>query len=342
MTLAMQLLQRLATARAAEDRGPQFLSGAALAAEFAVTRSAIWKAIGSLRERGTEIDAITHRGYRLALPTSPLRLEQVLTRLSPDTRACLRHGECATEVASTNSALLERGAPPPGQFDFLSTEYQLAGRGRLGRSWLAPPGGSLCLSWSWCFEGMAQRLGALSLATGVAVLRALASLGIAGPQLKWPNDLVTGHGKLGGILIEMRSEAAGPLHVVVGLGLNVTLGRAMREFITAGGNQPVDLAELSPGTVPPAREALVAAVLDQNVALLRDFARIGFTAALAEYQAADALRDRPVRLQGNGGQAMTTGIARGVDGDGALLVEHAGQMHRIIAGEVSVRTGEES
>jgi BirA family biotin operon repressor/biotin-[acetyl-CoA-carboxylase] ligase len=342
MTLAMQLLQRLAAARAAEDQGPRFVSGAALAAEFAVTRSAVWKAIGSLRERGTEIDAITHRGYRLALPASPLRLEQVLALLAPDIRARLRHGECATEVASTNTALLERGAPSPGQFDFLSTEYQLAGRGRLGRSWLAPPGGSLCLSWSWCFEGMTQRLGALSLATGVAVLRALASLGVVGPRLKWPNDLVTGNGKLGGILIEMRSEAAGPLHVVVGLGLNVTLGRTMREFITAGGNQPVDLAELSPGAVPPLREALVAAVLNQNIALLQDFARTGFTAAREEYQAADSLRGRPVRLHGSGRQGVSAGIARGVDEDGALLVEHDGQVHRIIAGEVSVRAGEET
>lgn len=340
MTLAMELLQRLAAARAAEKDAPHFLSGAALAAEFAVTRSAIWKAIGLLRQRGTEIDAVTHRGYRLARPASPLRAAGVLALLAPNTRARLRNGHCEDEVPSTSTALLERGAPPPGQFDFLSAEYQPAGRGRLGRSWLAPPGGAICLSWSWCFEGMAQRLAALSLATGVAVLRALRSVGVTGVQLKWPNDLVTAGGKLGGILIEIRSEAAGPLHVVVGLGLNVTVGPTMREFIGVSGLRPVDLAELVPGGLPPPREALVAAILDQNVELLRNFSRDGFAAALPEYQAADALCGKPVRLTG-GSQAVPEGIARGVDVDGALLVEREGQLHRIVAGEVSVRAGED-
>jgi BirA family biotin operon repressor/biotin-[acetyl-CoA-carboxylase] ligase len=337
MTLAMQVLQRLAAARAAEDGAPQFVSGAALAAEFAVTRSAIWKAMGVLRERGTEIEAITHRGYRLLRPATPLTTAGVLQRLSPGTQARLREGRCRTETVSTNSELLERGAPPPGQFDFLTAEYQSAGRGRLGRSWLAPPGGAVCMSWSWCFDGMGQPPGALSLATGVAVLRALARLGIRDVRLKWPNDLVTSRGKLGGILIEMRSEAAGPLHVVVGLGLNVTLGDALRDFIgAAGGNQPADLADLCAPALPPPREALVAAILDENVALLVNFPRTGFAALREQYLAADALRDQPVQVLG-GGAAVAAGVARGVDADGALLVEHEGGLHAIVAGEVSVR-----
>jgi BirA family biotin operon repressor/biotin-[acetyl-CoA-carboxylase] ligase len=340
MSLPMQLLQRLAAARAGEGELPHFVSGAALATEFSVTRSAIWKAIGSLRERGTEIEGITHRGYRLAQPASLLTTAGVVAALSGEARRHLRHGQCLTETASTNGALLEMGAPPPGRFDFLSAEYQHAGRGRLGRSWLAAPGGAICLSWSWCFEGMSARIGALSLATGVAVLRALASLGLAGVRLKWPNDLVSAHGKLGGILIEMRSEAAGPLHVVIGLGLNVTLGQTMREFIAAGGTRGADLAELAAAGPPPQREPLVAAILEQNVALLRGFPRDGFTATFAEYQAADALRGRQVRVLGGQGN-VTRGIARGVDAEGALLVEHGGRIERIIAGEVSVRPGEE-
>jgi BirA family biotin operon repressor/biotin-[acetyl-CoA-carboxylase] ligase len=339
MSLAMELLQRLALARAGENGRPEFVSGSALAAEFEVTRSAIWKAIGSLRERGTEIEAVTHRGYRLAQPATPLTAAGVMARLSSGTRACVREGRCVAEIASTSSELLERGAPPPGRFDFLSAEFQHAGRGRLGRSWLGAPGGAICLSWSWCFEGMAERMGALSLATGIAVRRALAGCGFTGVGLKWPNDLVTSAGKLGGILIEMRSEAAGPLHVVTGLGLNVTLGPAMREFIAAGGNRAADLAELAAGTLP-SREALVAAILEHNVELLRGFAGSGFAPMLDEYLAADALRGRPLRIIGGGG-AITGGIARGVDAAGALLVEHDGRIHRIIAGEVSVRAEEE-
>ncbi len=335
MSLPAHLLQRLATARASEQGTPLFVSGAALAADFGVTRSAVWKAINRLRELGTGIDAITHRGYRLALPSTPLATDGVLALLAPATRARMRNGQCLPEIDSTNTALLKRAPPAPGQFDFLTAEFQSAGRGRRGRSWLAAPGGAICLSWSWCFEGHAAQLGALSLATGVAVLRALHSLGLQGARLKWPNDLVTAGGKLGGILIEMRSEAAGPVQVVIGLGLNVTLGQQARAQIDQLGNTATDLAELAGGSNPPPREALVAALLDHGVAALAQFAQAGLAPFLAEYRAADSLAGRAVQIQG--GHDVAGGTARGIDDDGALQVEHAGRIHRIIAGEVSVR-----
>jgi len=340
MSLPAQLLHRLAVARAAETTAPRFVSGAALAQEFQLTRSAIWKAIGQLRGLGTEIDAITHRGYRLAHPSSPLTTDGVLAALLPATRARLREGQCMAQVDSTNSVLLKRGMPAPGQFDFLTAEFQSAGRGRRGRSWLAAPGGAVCMSWSWCFEGLAAQLGALSLATGVAVLRALRTLGIEGVQIKWPNDLVTAGGKLGGILIEMRSEAAGPVQVVAGLGLNLALGRQARAQIEQLGNAATDLAELA-GASLPAREALAAALLDQGVAALAEFAHAGLAPFLAEYRAADALCDRVVQVQGGNlasGDMASSGMARGIDDDGALKIEQAGRIHRIIAGEVSVRS----
>ncbi len=335
MSFPALLLQRLATARAAENGAPGYVSGAALAAEFNVTRSAIWKAMGQLRAMGTEIEAITHRGYRLVQPTSPLTTAGVLSHLPPGVRDRLREGECAAVIESTNSALLARGLPPVSHFDFLTAEYQSAGRGRRGRNWLAPPGGAVCLSWSWHFAGLAAHLGALSLAVGVAALRALASQGITGIGLKWPNDLVTAQGKLGGILIEMRTEAAGPVHVVVGLGLNVALGRDARAGIEQLGNAATDLAELAGNSPLPARERIVAALLEHGVAALDEFARTGLTSFLAEYRAADALAGRAVQILG--GNDPVTGTARGIDEDGALKVEQAGRIHRIIAGEVSVR-----
>lgn len=332
--LAMQVLQQLATQRARESAARQFVSGAALASQFGVTRSAIWKAIGQLRELGTGIEAVTHRGYRLALPATPLTADAVRRHLNAQARASLRHGECAGLLDSTNSQLLARGAPPPGQFDFLTAEYQTAGRGRRGRSWLAPPAGAVCLSWSWCFEGMPAAMGALSLAVGVAVRRALLSLGVEGVRLKWPNDLVTAEGKLGGILIELRTESAGPVHVVIGIGLNVTLGAGLRAQLREAGVQAVDLATLAPATTP-AREALVAAMLNEGLSSIDVFARQGFASFRDEFHTADALRDCPVTLQGSG--HIDSGVARGVDVDGALLVAAQGKVHRIIAGEVSVR-----
>jgi BirA family transcriptional regulator, biotin operon repressor / biotin---[acetyl-CoA-carboxylase] ligase len=336
MRLAMSLLQALAAARAGEVRARHFVSGAQLATQFGVTRSAIWKAVEELRELGTEVEAVTHEGYRLAHPASPLDCAGVSDLLPPPTLALLREGACLGNTSSTNSLLLERGAPPAGRFDFLTAEHQSAGRGRRGRSWLAPPGGAICLSWSWCFEGMAAQLGALSLAIGVACIRALQSQKVPGVQLKWPNDLVTAGGKLGGILIEMRSESAGPVHIVVGLGLNMALGRSVRESIDASGNQPVDLCSLLQAGNMPGRNALTAALLHHGVTAMQDFTQHGFQPFRDEFSRADALRDRTVDIQGG---AIAGGIARGVDPDGALRVEQDGNIHRIMGGEISVRAG---
>jgi BirA family transcriptional regulator, biotin operon repressor / biotin---[acetyl-CoA-carboxylase] ligase len=334
MPSAMSLLQALALARSEEKSARRFVSGAELATRFGVTRSAIWKGIEELRELGTEIEAVTHQGYRLAHPASPLDAEGVRTMLPAATLAMLQTGECLGTTTSTNSLLLERGAPPPGRFDFITAEHQQAGRGRRGRSWLAPPGGAICLSWSWCFEGSAAQLGALSLAIGVACRRALQSQGVNGVQLKWPNDLVTPGGKLAGILIEMRSEAAGPVHIVVGLGLNMAVGRTLRERIDASGNVSVDLCSLVPRNAMPTRNALVAALLHQGVTVMQQFTSKGFLPFCDEFADADALRDRPVSVHGN---ATFHGIARGVDADGTLRVEAEGRLHRIMSGEISVR-----
>ena len=336
LKLPMAALQKLAEERAREQRARRFVSGVALAEHFGVTRTAVWKAVRNLRELGTLIEAVPHQGYRLALPASPLDAAGVKTLLPPAVSARLRQGDCEGALESTNATLLARAAPSPGQFDFLTAEFQSAGRGRRGRQWLAPPGGAICLSWSWSFDALPSQIGALSLAVGVAALRALRQFAIPGVKLKWPNDLVTDEGKLGGILIEMRAESAGPTHVVTGLGLNVALPPTLRRRIAEQGLAAADLTQLT--TEPPARNALVAALLGEGVAAMERFGREGLAPFMAEYAAADALRDRPVTLQGTAA-SLTEGIARGCDAQGALQVEHEGAIHRIIAGEVTVRPG---
>ncbi len=106
-----------------------------------------------------------------------------------------------------------------------SRNIKPAGRGRRGRAWLAPPGGSICLSLSWTFREVPADLSALGLVVGVCKLRALRELGIAAAKLKWPNDILVDDRKLGGILIELRAESDGPVYVVIGIGLNVAPGR---------------------------------------------------------------------------------------------------------------------
>ena len=240
--------------------------------------------------------------------------------------------EATWSIASTNTALLERSFPAVGSGEVLLAEYQTAGKGRRGRSWMAPPGGAICLSLSWTFPAVSQDLGALGLVIGVCALRALSSLGLDGVELKWPNDLLHGRQKLGGILIELRAEASGPACVVIGLGLNVALGDALLAEIAATGIAPTDLRHAGLGT---SRNAVVAAVLTAIVQGVIEFEQAALKPFLAEWRDADALRGRPVNVIA--GSGMTKGLARGIDVHGALLVETSQGVQRFISGDVTVR-----
>jgi BirA family transcriptional regulator, biotin operon repressor / biotin---[acetyl-CoA-carboxylase] ligase len=217
-------------------------------------------------------------------------------------------------------------------------EYQTAGRGRRGRPWVAPPGGAICLSFSWNFSDVPEDLGALGLVIGVCELRALRTLGISHAKLKWPNDLMVDDKKLGGILIELRAESDGPAYVVIGVGLNVALGAPLLAKIAETGMAPTDL--VSAGLAQPSRNAVAGAILNACVQGLLEFEREGLRPFLEEWAEADALRGRMVSLRGAGGDVVH-GLARGVDLHGALLVETLGEgLRKFVSGEVSVRVSE--
>jgi BirA family biotin operon repressor/biotin-[acetyl-CoA-carboxylase] ligase len=328
--LLQKVFQRL------NDR--EFVSGETLAADLSVTRAAVWKAVEQLRELGVTLDASTHKGYRLSTGLSALREEAIEALLTGDARAHLESLLIEWTIESTNTRLLDSLPPAAGSAAVVLAEHQTGGRGRRGRSWVAPPGGAVCLSVAWQNSELPADLSALSLIVGLCAVNALHELGVEGVNLKWPNDLVTRNGKLGGILIEMRAEAGGPVHVVIGIGLNVLLDDAARTAIKAAGNVADDIrAHRDPA---PDRNAIVAGIVRRLIPALRDFPRHGLTPHLSHWSACDALFDRPVNVE-NAGE-ITRGIARGVDTHGALLVETPGGVQRFISGEVSVRLGAET
>jgi BirA family biotin operon repressor/biotin-[acetyl-CoA-carboxylase] ligase len=248
-------------------------------------------------------------------------------------RERLRGLEVHGELDSTSNRLLAVTDLPPGRFDACLAEFQTAGRGRRGRRWLAPPASGLCLSVNWNFGERPSALGALSLAAGVAVLRALGRLGARGLALKWPNDIVHEGRKLGGVLIDLRGEAVGPAYVVVGVGINVRLPAATLAALATEGPGATDLAALGTRC---SRNELAAAVITELARMLEEFGARGVAAFADEWRAADALANRRVRVL-QGGQVLE-GLARGVDADGALLVEAPGGERRVLSGEVSVRS----
>jgi BirA family biotin operon repressor/biotin-[acetyl-CoA-carboxylase] ligase len=316
-----------------------FHSGAALAAQLGVSRNAVWKAVGILKELGVVVHAVRNRGYRLAVPTAPLAAAQIREGLDEPAQNRLRQVEVAWQLNSTNATLFERADLPPGRCDVLLAEVQSAGRGRRGRSWLAIPGGALCFSLGWTFGQLPRDMGSLGLVVGVCVLRALrehvaaAALARSPVQLKWPNDLLCESRKLGGILIDMRAEAGGPSYVVIGIGLNVALAEAARTRISALGTEPCDL--LSLGVSPLHRNQVVVSLIQCLIRGLALFEHDGLKPFRDEWQRADALRGRGVNVTTV--QDTTRGTARGIDLDGALLVETSQGLIRIVSGDVSVR-----
>jgi len=310
-----------------------FHSGEALAETLGVSRSAVWKAVASLRTLGSELHAVRNRGYRLAHGSEPLDPAKIGGHLSREVRKRVVRIDAAWSIDSTNSTLLARANPKNGTSQVLLAEYQTAGRGRRGRAWLAPPGGAICLSMSWTFGEVPQDLGALGLVIGVCALRALRAHGIDAVTLKWPNDLLIGERKLGGVLIDLRAESSGPACVVIGIGVNLALGAALLAQIAESGTAATDLAS-AVQPVPP-RNALAAALVNGCIGGLLEFEQRGLRPFIEDWRAADALRGRAVNV--NAAEGVARGIARGIDLRGALMVETPQGVLRFISGDVTVR-----
>lgn len=297
-------------------------SGVALAADLGVTRAAISKAVAGLPEVPVAVD---RKGYSLPQAFWPLDSERITSLLAG--RGCrLDHLTVLEEVDSTNRFLLDSEAT--GLCACLA-ERQTAGRGRRGRAWQASPYGNIMLSVSATFQEMPDPLGVLSLGAGVAVHRAMRSLGIADCALKWPNDVLWQARKLAGILIEMRGEPEA-LRIVIGVGLNGTVGPEAARCI----DQPwVDLRSLVPSVD---RDRVAASVIAELSRVMDDYRQGRGASILSEWRGHHAYAGLRVRVSAAGEPAWV-GVVQDVNAEGALVLQVAGGTRVMRSGEVSVR-----
>lgn len=311
-------------------------SGTALAQALGISRSAVWKQVHRLHHIGLELRPGAGRGYRLARRIELLDRGRIMAALDPQARTCCE-GLAATAVTgSTNVDLAAAPAPGAGCWRGLLAEFQTLGRGRRGRRWQSGFATGLCLSLAWVFATAPGELPALPLAAGLAVRRALARTGAAGVTLKWPNDVVFDGAKLGGILVDVDGDARGPLRVIVGVGLNLTVPAALAQVVGRDGGLPPAGLDQVPGACPAGRNVLAAAVLGELAGMLREFGTSGFQPLADEWRRHDYLFGRAVTVAGHGGRLA--GVACGIAADGALLVDHPEGVAHVFNGDVSLRS----
>jgi BirA family biotin operon repressor/biotin-[acetyl-CoA-carboxylase] ligase len=263
---------------------------------------------------------------------SKLDAESVRASLGDLALRRLERFEAFDTIESTNSWLMQGDPPAPGGFCVALTDNQTAGRGRHGRTWRSPPGAGLCLSVAYTFAAQPRNLSALTLAIGLGLIDALDRLGIVGIALKWPNDLIAGDGKLGGILTESQALVDESIHVVSGVGLNVDLPGDFNLGGEAERAQPVaDLQGLTDDL--PSSNAIAACLVDGLCGVFIDYEARGFAPFAGKWRERDWLRGRELTIDIP--RQPFSGIAAGVADDGALLVDIGdGAVQRVTSGTV--------
>jgi BirA family biotin operon repressor/biotin-[acetyl-CoA-carboxylase] ligase len=310
-------------------------SGEHLAQALGVTRGAVKKQLAELEAWGLDVEVTPQSDYLLDRPIDLLDKALILDELNPDVERLVARLDVHEEIDSTNQALLDAAPHAAGKLVIALAEYQSAGRGRRGRSWVAPFGGGLCFSAGWLFDEMPRDLAAMTLATGVVVRRVLLDETGLDIRLKWPNDLVWEDKKLGGILVELAAESQGPCYVVIGIGINISIAPGRLEQVAGWPSGAVDLHTATAGR-PPSRNVLAARLIEASARLLPHYGDHGFVRYHAEFTGVDYLRGRHVSVD-----AVTepvSGVAAGVDRSGALLVDTGDGIRRVISGDISVRT----
>lgn len=319
--IPLQLIDILADA--------QVHSGEQLGEQLGMTRSAINKHIKTLRSWGLNIETIAGKGYKLPYQINLLS-EEAIKKQIDDVNIIVE-----PVIDSTNQYMLERIAELKSG-DTCLAEYQSAGRGRRGRQWISPFGCNLYLSMYWKLEqGPAAAVG-LSLVVGIVIAEVLNRISQEKVKVKWPNDLYMNDKKLAGILVELTGKTGDAAHIIIGVGINIGMNNnniessksitqewsSLRDEV-----ENIERNELSANIIKSLRESLVI------------FENEGLKPFLERWFKLDNFLNRSVKLLI--GNDIITGIERGVNDQGALLLQKDnGEIIPYIGGEISLRPNE--
>ncbi len=317
LSLKQKILRELEASRSDD------LSGQVIAQRLGVSRSAVWKAVNTLRREGYPVLSATNRGYRLAEGADVLSAEGIRMELTG--RAAAMPVFYYPTIDSTNDEAKRRLAAGQTGDALIVADSQTAGRGRGGHSFYSPRTGAYMTLILHPEQSLADTV-CITLAAAVAVTRTIEALTDRKPQIKWVNDILLDGRKMAGILTEAVTgfEERRVESVIVGIGLNIRT----TDFPAEIRNTAV---ALEPRGVT--RSRLVAGIASRLVELTSDLAERSF---LADYRAHSVVLGRRVHFVQNG--RLREAVAVAVDRDGGLVVEdEAGGRQTLRSGEVSVR-----
>lgn len=303
-----------------------FLSGAEMSAALGITRAALWKRINALRGKGFVIEASKGKGYKL-VSTPDLSAEEIKTSVK---------GTLGKEVIflrrvnSTNDLamkLAEKGAP---EGTVVIADSQRKGKGRLGRKWHSPPNANIYMSVILKPNILPKDATLLTLVSAVSCASALKELTGVDVRIKWPNDLVVSDKKLGGILLEMRSEPDRILFAVIGIGINVNM--KLTDF-------PADIRTFATSIFKETRKkhkrtTLVAGILNEMDGKLKILKKTP-EVILNEWRRLSSTLGRNVKV--TSGKETFIGLAVDIDEEGRLILKTPdGSVRTISSGDLTV------
>ncbi|HCH50374.1 MAG TPA: biotin--[acetyl-CoA-carboxylase] synthetase [Proteus sp.] len=300
----------------------QIHSGEQLGEYLGMSRAGINKHIQTLRGWGIEIQTVAGKGYQLDAPMNLLSNDRVNQNIKGNP------AQVIPVIDSTNQYLIQRIAELKSG-DVCIAEYQSAGRGRRGRQWISPFGRNLYLSMYWKLDqGPAAAIG-LSLVVGVILAEVLKKLGADGVKVKWPNDLYLNDKKLSGILVELTGKTGDVAHIVTGIGINISMSKNQNEAIN---QQWVNLEQVG---IKIDRNNLACEITNALREAFVQFEKQGLSVFIERWKSLDNFMNRRVKLII--GEKEIFGIAKGINEQGALLLEQDNQIIPYIGGEISLR-----
>ena len=306
------------------------VSGAELAQQLGISRTAVSARIEDLRSLGYDIEAGPHTGYRLVSAPDALYADDLISRLGK-TKIIGRDIRVFQETDSTNDIVekLARDGLKEGIVVF--AESQTKGRGRLGRKWTSPPKKGLWFSLLLRPELRTTEITQLTVASAIAIRRAIEKQTGLQSEIKWPNDLLIGGKKTAGILTELYAELDQVKHIILGIGIDVNL--ACNDF-------PTELRSLATSLKIETGKAVSRAELAVHV--LRELDHVYDRLCSGQFPAIADEWERHCTTIGQNviirtGDRRLRGRAESLDDHGSLLLrtEH-GHLERIIGGDVTL------